>query len=267
MTTPERAPIAVALTLGPVPLRLSAPLARGWRSWAVGALLVSITLHAVLGGAALLSAVPELRGGGGHAEGDEMIIVLEATALDSSAPTTRTGATSAAARAQAEGEPSAVATPPARVVAQLPKPESVNPQPDAEGQPPAADATPAPAARPPATEGGNLALGLAVTAALPTAAAAQAGVLERYRNEVQQALVRQPPKGKLAAGTTEPTIVTIEFSLSEAGRVEAVQVVKASRSEKLDRLLTAWIIDARLPVPPAGLTAAERRFSFPFTIR
>ena len=264
--TPKLSPLAATVTLGPAPARMLAPLARSWRSSAIGALLVSVALHGAVGTAALLSPVPELRGGGGQAIGDEMILVPEAAALDNAVPTLRTGAASAAARAETDGEANAVPVP-QPAVRQTAIAEPVRPPADAEGAAPIAPATRQPTAQPPAAVGGHTAVALAETAAQPAAAAAHAGALERYRNEVQQALVRHPPKGTLTSGTTEPAIVTIEFSLTVSGQVEDVQLVKASRSEKLNRLLTAWISAAQLPVPPAGLTAAERRFSFPFTIR
>jgi TonB family protein len=95
--------------------------------------------------------------------------------------------------------------------------------------------------------------------AASTAATLAPGVLSQFEYEVREALGRHRPPFTGLIGHVE-----IEFSLGDAGELTTLRLAKSSGIERLDKLVMRAIEATRFPRPPAGSTAAQRRFSVPF---
>ena len=273
---------------------------RAGRRFASAAAL-SLALHAAIVALAVAHWGPTLRGGGGQQLGAMIIEIVDATAVDSVVTAAEAGTTGAGALAQIEGQSPTLPTPAANAAAQpvaksaadgLPPVEGPAPDAMATSKPdhapqerttedavtetvrgePARGAAPPNMTAPPVIAGGSTSVAMAETSAQPSAAAASPGDIERYRNDVRQALGRQPPRRGLAHGALKQSrgrtaTVVIGFGVSDQGDVENAQLLEPSLNPELNALLLTWINAAALPPPPVGLSAADRRFSLPLTIR
>jgi len=90
-------------------------------------------------------------------------------------------------------------------------------------------------------------------------AAASPGAVQQYAAKVREALARNKPSGHGNRGTA-----TIKFSVSSAGKTEAIGVEASSGIAALDKAAVDAVRDTSLPLPPAGMTAAQLTYVVPF---
>ena len=264
---------------------------RGWNSGLLIAVAVSVLLHGGLFGLVLNRWATTLKGGGGQLLDAIEIEVIDADALESAAKVREigggsqsttaaaigSGQTIAASAAAASAASQSATPPPAGIAAPVDEASEI-----AAGEradPPrvaatatsrvaleAAAATEAPAVAV-AVEQGAASATAVVPSAMPASAGAAPGVADRYRLDVRKALSRNPPRPSLPAGTAVTGTAVIAFSVSEIGKVEDAVLQEATRSARLNQVLLAWITGASMPVPPRGLSADQRRFSIPYSVR
>ncbi len=87
--------------------------------------------------------------------------------------------------------------------------------------------------------------------------------LRRYERLLWVALLAHKPRGMPFQGT-----VLMAFTLSASGAVLEAHVARSAGMAALDRAaLAALAAAAPFPPPPPGLTAAQLRFSIPFTFQ
>lgn len=78
------------------------------------------------------------------------------------------------------------------------------------------------------------------------------------RNRVERR--KRYPKGATASGTT-----VLRISVTPAGRLAAVSVVRSSGDRKLDQAAIKAVQRAKYPAAPKGLAAAQYKFNLPVT--
>ena len=252
------------------------------------AALVSAAAHLVLFGFALTWWMSDFGGGGQMLDAIE-IEVVDAQALES---TTRRGAGGgAAATADTEGGSRTIETSSSAAVPAA-APNSAPTTPIAEdtradiatavkqGTSPtraqtaaspdrpdvAVETPPTPdMPHPPASStdaGGTAVTAQQVATPAPATAGASPGEVARFKAEVRKTLVRNRPKPGWPAGR-----LVLAFSVSDTGHVEDVALIEASANARLNQLSVAWIKAIAMPSPPTGLSADDRRYSIPVTIR
>ncbi len=96
------------------------------------------------------------------------------------------------------------------------------------------------------------------------AAAASAGSIRAFTKGVVDALGRTRPKGlrHKARGTAK-----VAFAIAEGGGLEFVRVAKSSGYGVLDDAAVTAVRKATFPVPPAGMTLAQRTYEVPYHFR
>lgn len=274
----KAAPAAVVFSPGAVPLPKPRTWTRGWN----GAMVVSAVLHGLLLAAALLVWTHPFGGGGTRLDAIE-IEVVDTGVLESASksgqqgggdetPTETTGragretsaATTVATAAAPTEPPLATAVPPLDSttpdMAAAAKPALAPPA------PPESPPTPAPpittAGAPPTEVGGAVAVAVAAMTPQAAAAAASPGDVLRFQADVAKALRKKVQTGKWPRGR-----VLLAFSVSVTGKVENATLMEPSADARLNQIVLAWIAAIPMPVPPAGLTAAQRRYSIPLQIK
>jgi periplasmic protein TonB len=93
-----------------------------------------------------------------------------------------------------------------------------------------------------------------VTALRP--GATHSGKSDAFERDVVWALAATKPMGNGKWGS-----VVVTFLINEAGRVEGLRLIKSSGDNWLDSGAMMSVKQAKLPVPPAGLTAGDRTFN------
>jgi protein TonB len=96
------------------------------------------------------------------------------------------------------------------------------------------------------------------------AAAASAGSLRAFTKGVVDALGKTRPRGlhHKARGTARVT-----FAIAEGGGLEFVRVARSSGHDALDGAAVAAVRKASFPVPPSGMTLAQRTYEVPYHFR
>jgi TonB family protein len=96
------------------------------------------------------------------------------------------------------------------------------------------------------------------------AAAASVGSIRAFTKGVVDALGKTRPKGlhHKARGTARVT-----FAIAEGGGLEFVRVARSSGHDALDGAAVAAVRKASFPVPPSGMTLAQRTYEVPYHFR
>ncbi len=240
-----------------------------WRT----ALLVSVGLHAVLLGWAVLHFSGQSVGARSvQLEGIE-IEIISAAALESlmrAAVTDSGGGTAATTDVAGQAGPAPAEAAPQAAAPDVPQAITVITTPDADAhvaavapeqpQQTTAPATTAPATM--ATEAGGATTEATVPSPQQAAAAGAApGEVARYAADVRRVLSRTRPKSGWPAGS-----VRVAFTVSDTGAVAHAEIVEPSRSALLDQRALAWVGATRFPVPPVGLSDSERTYAIPLTV-
>lgn len=273
----------VAATLGEVRQR---------RRGIVIAAIVSAALHLVVFGAILGNWLSAPKGGGGQLLDAIEIEVIDTDSRESTAaaiahaggrqampgptsvdaPTDNTAAAAASAAKPPPANVDAADRTPKEVVGETAATTQSTPTlRDAQSEPPhitiEVETKPSFAASAAAAPSGASAVAISESVVAASAATAAPGVADRYRLAVRKALSRRPPRPNLPAGTAVAGIALIAFSVTATGTVENAELLESTRNPRLNQILLGWIAASNLPAPPPGLTAAERRFSIPYTVR
>jgi TonB family protein len=90
-------------------------------------------------------------------------------------------------------------------------------------------------------------------------ASAAPGAVQQYAAKVREALARNKPSGHGNRGTA-----TVKFSLSPEGKAGAIEVEISSGITALDKSALDAVTRTSFPVPPAGMTEAQRTYVVPF---
>jgi TonB family protein len=90
-------------------------------------------------------------------------------------------------------------------------------------------------------------------------ASAAPGAVQQYAAKVREALARNKPGGFGNHGTA-----TIKFGISPEGKANSIQVTISSGIATLDKSALDAVAHTSFPVPPAGMTEAERTYVVPF---
>ena len=90
-------------------------------------------------------------------------------------------------------------------------------------------------------------------------ASASPGAVQQYAAKVREALARNKPGGFGNHGTA-----TIKFGISPEGKANSIQVTTSSGIAALDKSALDAVARTSFPVPPAGMTEAERTYVVPF---
>jgi protein TonB len=98
--------------------------------------------------------------------------------------------------------------------------------------------------------------------AVKGAAAASAGAIHAYANQVMDALNKSKPKKVGARGA-----VRLTFALLADGKLDFVRILKSSGNERLDQMALGAIRQASFPPPPRGMSALQRTFVLPYQFR
>lgn len=263
---------------------------RGWNSGLLIAVAVSVLLHGGLFGLVLNRWATTLKGGDGILLDAIEIEVVDADALESAAKVREiggsqstmatvigSGQTTAFSAAATSAASQSANAQPAGLAAQVDDASESTAGERADVPRVASAAAPSVAIEAAATTGsaavtdaaapGAAATTVVVRSEMSASAGAAPGVADRYRLDVRKALSRNPPRPSLPAGTAVAGTAVIAFSVSEIGTVQDAVLQEASRSARLNQVLLAWITGASMPVPPRGLSADQRRFSIPYTVR
>lgn len=96
------------------------------------------------------------------------------------------------------------------------------------------------------------------------AAAASVGSIRAFTKGVVDALGKTRPKGlrHKQRGTAR-----VAFAVAEGGGLEFVRVAKSSGHDALDGAAVAAVKKASFPVPPSGMTLAQRTYEVPYHFR
>lgn len=96
------------------------------------------------------------------------------------------------------------------------------------------------------------------------AAAVSAGSVRTFTKGVVDALGKTRPKGlrHRARGTA-----SVAFAIAEGGGLEFVRVAKSSGHDALDDAAISAVRNAAFPVPPYGMTLAQRTYQIPYHFR
>jgi periplasmic protein TonB len=86
--------------------------------------------------------------------------------------------------------------------------------------------------------------------------ATHSGQSDEFERNVVWALAGTKPMGNGKWGTA-----VVTFVVTEAGRLEGLRLIKSSGDNWLDTGVLMSVKQARLPVPPRGLTAGDRTFN------
>jgi TonB family protein len=90
-------------------------------------------------------------------------------------------------------------------------------------------------------------------------ASAAPGAVQQYAAKVREALARNKPDGHGNRGTA-----TVKFSISPEGKAGVIEVTTSSGFAALDRSALEAVTRTLFPVPPAGMTEAQRTYVVPF---
>jgi TonB family protein len=90
-------------------------------------------------------------------------------------------------------------------------------------------------------------------------ASAAPGAVQQYAAKVREALARNKPGGFGNHGTA-----TVKFGISPEGKANSIQVTISSEIAALDKSALDAVARTSFPVPPAGMTEAERTYVVPF---
>lgn len=90
-------------------------------------------------------------------------------------------------------------------------------------------------------------------------ASAAPGDVQQYAAKVREALARNKPGGHGNRGTA-----TIKFSISTEGKAGGVELTISSGIMALDKSAVDAVTRTSFPLPPAGMTEAERTYVVPF---
>ena len=126
----------------------------------------------------------------------------------------------------------------------------------------AADAAPPETSQHQALSGGALTQAPASSTAQAAATSASPGEVARFAADVRNALSKSRPRQGWPSGK-----LLVAFTVTELGQVADAELLRASGNTRLDTLTLGWIRSAHMPIPPAGMTPADRRYSIPLTIR
>jgi protein TonB len=96
------------------------------------------------------------------------------------------------------------------------------------------------------------------------AAAASAGSVRAFTKGVVEALGKTRPKGLRhnARGTA-----MVAFAIAEGGGLEFVRVAKSSGHDVLDDAALTAVRKTSFPIPPSGMTLAQRTYEVPYHFR
>jgi TonB family protein len=207
---------------------------------------IALSIHALVLCFLLPSTAPELaRGGGGqYLEAIEVTIVRSPVieSRDKNPAEMPAGASSEMTPKDGERSKSAAATPPEDVPRQAEEPLLMR------------ETT-----RPAPSNNGATARAIEENGRSSGPASAAPGAVQQYAAKVREALARNKPGGHGNRGTA-----TIKFSISPAGKVDAVEVETSSGIPILDRSAIDAVRETSFPTPPAGMTEAERTYVVPF---
>jgi TonB family protein len=252
-----------------------APTSRARRT----ALIASLLLHAALLAWVVLYFTAKPYGAGGIQLEGIAIELTSSTALDSLIKAAQPAGGDTAAPSESAGQPTSQHSPqPALapsleasttpVIITAPVAETVMPEtpPDpkavTDDKPHIASTPPAQAAFSPPTETGGSTSEAAIPSANSSASAGAAlGEAQRYALDVRRVLSRNRPKANWPSGS-----LNLAFTISDRGDVSKAEVLKPSGNTQLDQRALAWIGAARFPLPPAGLTLAQRTYAIPVTV-
>jgi TonB family protein len=206
---------------------------------------IALALHALVLCLLLPSTAPELaRGGGGqYLEAIEVTIVRSPVieSRDKNPAEKPAGANSETTPKDGERSKSAAATPPEEVPKEAEEPllkRETRPTPSGNG------------ATVRAIEENGHASG---------PASASPGSVQQYAAKVREALARNKPSGLGNHGTA-----TVKFGISPEGKANSIQVTTSSEIAALDKSALDAVARTSFPVPPAGMTEAERTYVVPF---
>jgi periplasmic protein TonB len=114
--------------------------------------------------------------------------------------------------------------------------------------------------KPPQAQGGAISAGLeASTPVASGAAAASAGVMNRYAAEVRRALAKNKPDGRGRRG-----VAIVAFTITPVGKATAVRVTTSSEDEMLDKAALAAVEQTAFPAPPAIMSERDLTYVIPF---
>jgi TonB family protein len=248
-SAPVKMPRAGAL---PDPARLKFTRDEAWprpqpenRTAHFRSVAVVLSVHALVLWLLLPSTAPELqRGSGGqHLEAIEVTLVRSPVieSRDKNQAEKPAGANSETTPKAGERSKSATATPPEDVARKTEEPLLKR------------ETRPAP------SNDGATARAIEDNGRSSGPASAAPGAVQQYAARVREALARNKPGGLGNHGTT-----TIKFGISPQGKAGSIEVETSSGIPALDKSAMDAVIRTSFPVPPAGMTEAERTYVVPF---
>jgi TonB family protein len=253
--SPARAPAPVkALRAGdiPDPALLKFTRAEAWpepqpenRITLFSSVTIALALHALVLCLLLPSTAPEpARGGGGqYLEAIEVTIVRSPVieSRDKNPAEKPAGANNETTPKDGERSKSAAATPSEDVLREAEEPLLKR------------------ETRPTPSNDGAMARAIEENGHASGPASASPGAVQQYAAKVREALARNKPGGFGNHGTA-----TIKFGISPEGKANSIQVTTSSGIAALDKSALDAVTRTSFPVPPAGMTEAERTYVVPF---
>jgi TonB family protein len=210
-----------------------------------GSVAIALSIHALILWLVLPSTAPELtRGGGGqHLEAIEVTLVRSPVieSRDKNPAEKPAGANSETAPKDGERSKPATATPPEDVPRTADEPVLKR------------------ETRPTPSNDGATARALEQNGRSSGPASAAPGAVQQYAAKVREALARNKPGGFGNRGTT-----TIKFSISTEGKGGGIEVTISSGILALDKSTVDAVTRTAFPLPPAGMSEAERTYVVPF---
>ena len=104
----------------------------------------------------------------------------------------------------------------------------------------------------------------AAVARTPAVAAASPGKMTAFSADIAALLMRASPKHPGSSGRGR---VVVRFTLAETGRLDGVRVLTSSGHPRLDAAAREVIERVRFPVPPAGMSTAQRTYDKEYEFR
>jgi TonB family protein len=207
---------------------------------------IALALHALVLWFLLSSTAPELPSGSGgqYLEAIEVTIVRSPVieSRDKNTAEKPAGANSETTPKDGERSKSATATPPEDVPREAEEPllkrETTRPAP---------------------SNNGATARAIEENGRSSGPASAAPGAVQQYAAKVREALAHNKPGGHGNRGTA-----TIKFSISPAGKVDAVEVETSSGIAILDRSAMDAVRETSFPMPPVGMTQTQLTYVVPF---
>jgi TonB family protein len=247
--TPVKTPCAGAL---PDPAGLKFMRAEAWprpqpenRTAHFSSIAIALALHALLLWLLSSSTAPELTQGGGgqHLEAIEVTLVRSPVieSRDKNPAEKPAGANSETAPKDGARSKPAAATPPEDVPKEAKEPLLKR------------------ETRPALSNDGATARAIEENGRSSGPASAAPGAVQQYAARVREALARNKPGGLGNRGTA-----TIKFGISPEGKAGAIEVTISSGIAALDKSAMDAVTRTTFPVPPAGMTEAERTYVVPF---